>query len=479
MSKFNDTNTIKTTNKDGHVAYSMTDKAKLVTQVLSSFINEEKFYGDNTKEMIDTIQRVIKQDADFVSRLAVYARRVFNMRSVAHVLTAHLAHEPEGKPYVKKTVKGITVRGDDATELMAFYLSTFGKPIPNSLRKGIEAVFAGFDEYTLAKYKGEGKSVKMRDLLCLCRPAPKDDAQSAMWKRLLEGKLETPMTWETQLSANGNNKETWERLIDSGKIGYMAYLRNAKNIINAKPDNIEKFWQTIENPEAVKRSRQLPFRFLSAYKQVGSIAGSRGLDALESAVEAATANLPHLPGTTVIAVDTSGSMGSNVSAKSDIECVEIGVLLGLIANRICDNSIFYTFDTRIGQVQLRRKADILSNVSRIAAAGGGTNMGLPFEVMIQQNVKADRIIVISDNECNSGYTWCNHRTVQSLADEYRRKTGVDLWVHAIDLQGYGTQQFHGPKTNIIAGWSEKVFEFIRLAEQGVGTLEKTIAAYEW
>jgi hypothetical protein len=45
--------------------------------------------------------------------------------------------------------------------------------------------------------------------------------------------------------------------------------------------------------------------------------------------------------------------------------------------------------------------------------------------------------------------------------------------------GYGTQQFAGPKTNIVAGWSEKVFDFIVLAEQGEGGLEKTIAAYRW
>ena len=69
--------------------------------------------------------------------------------------------------------------------------------------------------------------------------------------------------------------------------------------------------------------------------------------------------------------------------------------------------------------------------------------------------------------------------MQALADEYRRQTGNDLWVHAIDLQGYGTQQFHGPKTNIIAGWSEKVFDFIQLAEQGEGTLEQTITDYQW
>lgn len=479
MSKFNSKPTIKTANNEGHVAYSMTDKSKLVTQVLTSFLNEQKFYSRDDSDMIATIQRVIKQDADFVSRLAVFARREFNMRSVAHVLTAYLAHEPEGKPYTRKTVKGICLRGDDATEVMAFYLSTFGKPIPNSLRKGIEDVFGGFDEYTLAKYKGEGNAVKMRDLLCLCRPAPKDDAQSAMWKRLLEGKLETPMTWETQLSANGNNRETWEKLIDSGKVGYMALLRNARNIINANPRNIEKVWQTIENPNAVKRSKQLPFRFLSAYKQIQGIAGSRGLDALEAAVEAATANVPKLPGKTLIAVDTSGSMTGLVSAKSDMRCGEVGMMLGLIANKICDDSLFYTFDTSIKKYPLSRRTAILDTCVNKTSLGGGTNMDLPFDLMIRNKIKADRVIIISDNECNRGGSWYIHKTVQANADEYRRMVYDGLWVHAIDLTGYGTQQFHGPKTNIIAGWSEKVFNFILLAEQGEGTLEKTIAAYEW
>ena len=172
MAKFNSPTTIKTTNKEGHVAYGMTDKAKLVTQVLTSFFNEKKFYSDNSAEMQEVIKRVIQKDPQFVSNLAVFARREFKMRSVAHVLTAYLAHEEKGKPFVRKTVKGVSLRGDDVTEIMSFYLSTFGKPIPNSLKKGVNDVLLGFDEYTLAQYKGEGKSVKMRDLLCLCRPKP-------------------------------------------------------------------------------------------------------------------------------------------------------------------------------------------------------------------------------------------------------------------------------------------------------------------
>ena len=158
MSKFNNRPTGLAVNREGMPAYAMEDRTRLVMQILTSFFNERKFYGDNSTEMELMICKVTRQDPDSVSRLAVYARRVFNMRSVAHVLAAYLAHEPEGKPFVRRTIGGITLRGDDVTELMAFYLSTFGKPIPNALRKGVNDVFTFPIEWvpkkpTLAGYK--------------------------------------------------------------------------------------------------------------------------------------------------------------------------------------------------------------------------------------------------------------------------------------------------------------------------------------
>ena len=477
MSKFNSRPTEFTPNKEGFPAYAMKDRSRLVTQVLTSFFNEQKFYGDNSASMEKTICRVIEQDADFVSRLAVFARREFNMRSVSHVLTAYLAHEPKGKPYARRTIDGIVLRGDDATELLAFYLSTFGKPIPNSLRKGLCDAFSRFDEYTLAKYKGAGKGVKMRDILLLGHPTPRDEEQADLWKRLIEDRLETPVTWETQLSAKGNNKATWEALIDSGKVGYMALLRNLRNILNAKPRNIGKVLATLTDEAAVRNSRQLPFRFLSAYREVSSIASSRVLDALEAAARISVDNLPRLPGSTVIAVDVSGSMSSSLSRHSTVLCSDVGMLLGLIANRICEDSLFYTFDTEIRKYPFSRQTAILQACC-YNACGGGTEMELPFAVMIQEQLRPDRIIIISDNQCNCT-SWHRGLPVQSLANEYRKQMDNDIWVHAIDLMGYGTQQFAGHRTNIIAGWSEKVFAFILLAEQGEGALEDTIAKYAW
>ena len=261
---------------------------------------------------------------------------------------------------------------------------------------------------------------------------------------------------------------------------YMAILRNIRNILESgvSETHLKKVLLALSNEQAVKRSKQLPFRFLSAYKELEGIGGSRVFDALENAVEASIANVPAIPGTTVIAVDTSSSMSDGVSAKSKVRCYEIAMMLGLIANKICDNSIFYTFNNEIKKYPLSTRNGILYTTTN-SRCGGGTNMYLPFQKMLNDQIRADRVIILSDNECNSSGSFYTRRTVQSLADEYRKKTGNDIWVHAIDLQGYGTQQFHGAKTNMIAGWSEKVFEFIRLAEQGEGTLEKTIEQYSY
>ena len=482
MSKFNTAteNSMKTVNHEGNAAYKMADKAALMTMVLTSFFNEQKFYGDNSESLANILKNVIKDDPQFVSNLAIFARREFNMRSVPHVITGYLANTSEGKPFVKETVKKIVLRGDDATEILSFYLNTFGKPIPNSLRKALRDIFPTFDAYTLAKYKGEGKSVKMRDILCLCRPTPTSEEQSKLWKDLLEGKIAPAYTWETELSAKGNTKETWEELIDSGKVGYMALLRNLRNIVDAEPSNIQKVLDKIADPEAVRKSKQLPFRFLSAYRNIpeNKWDGLNARSALERAAEISVENLPRIPGKTVIAIDASWSMSCTLSKNSDVTCHDISVLLGIIASKICEKSIVWTFNNSLNNFTENSSGNILHAAMHGSHPYGGTNMYLPFEEILRDRIVADRIIILSDNECNYHFgDFYGSRTVQTLADECRNELNPNFWVHAVDLQGYGTQQFIGNKTNIIAGWSEKVFEFITLAEQGTDSLIKRIANY--
>ena len=108
-------------------------------------------------------------------------------------------------------------------------------------------------------------------------------------------------------------------------------------------------------------------------------------------------------------------------------------------------------------------------------------MDLPMKFALEEDKSArlkpfDRVIYFSDNVCNS-YSY-GIKTVQSWVDKYRNTYNPDFWVHGVDLQGYGTQQFCGKNFNLIAGWSEKVLGFILLAEKGIGSLVQTIEEYQ-
>lgn len=475
MSKFNFKNNIFTKNKSGHKAYKMSNKEKLATQVLTSFFNERKFYGDNSDEIVENIKKVISEDPRFVANLAIYARCEMNLRSISHVIVSELAKSVEGKPYVRETINKVVLRVDDMTEILSYYINKYGKPIPNSMKKGIADKFLSFDECSLAKYNRKG-SLKLRDIMCLVHPKAKTEEQNNMFKRLLEGNLKTPKTWETELSMNGNKKEVWEDLIESKSLGYMAMLRNLRNIIKAEPYNVNEVYETLSNEKMVLKSKQLPYRYYTAYKTLKDegMGTSKVYTALEEALEYSTKNINKLNGKTFMSTDVSGSMlWGRVSNNSNISCAEIALLFMSMANYICDESITSTFDTEFKLTPMSKKSGIIGNMESIRVTGGGTDMTLPFEYLIKNKIKVDRIILFSDNEVNYRYD----SVMQEYVDIYRKKINPDVWIHAIDIQGYGTQQFKGKNVNIISGWSEKVLEFIYKAEEGIDTLVEAIDNY--
>ena len=45
--------------------------------------------------------------------------------------------------------------------------------------------------------------------------------------------LETANTRESELSANGNTLESWNKLLDQKSLGALAFVRNIRNMLNA------------------------------------------------------------------------------------------------------------------------------------------------------------------------------------------------------------------------------------------------------
>ena len=159
MAKFNQSNTIKTTNRSGYTAYEMPEKEHLVSAVLTTMFGEPKFYGSTDNDIVRLATACAKSFPSFLTKLACYARNVGNMRSVSHVLTAVIAREAH--EYTRPTIRNVVVRPDDITEIMACYQSMYGKPFPNAMKREIADVLQRFDEYQIAKYSGDRKSTRL------------------------------------------------------------------------------------------------------------------------------------------------------------------------------------------------------------------------------------------------------------------------------------------------------------------------------
>ena len=110
----------------------------------------------------------------------------------------------------------------------------------------------------------------------------------------------------------------------------------------------------------------------------------------------------------------------------------------------------------------------ITNVYKFASAG--TN----FHCIFQKANKAyDRIIILSDMQ-----GWVGGNAPTSTFKEYCRKYNCQPHIYSFDLQGYGTLQFPENKVYAMAGFSDKVFDIMKMMEQDRQALINRIEAVE-
>lgn len=444
MGKFNKkTASKKVVNKAGAIAYSLDHKTELVHAVVTTFL-EDKFYETGDERLNRIIDLVSKVPHDFTAKLAIIARKEFNLRSVAHVLVGELSKIHKGDDLVKNTMVEVCTRPDDVLEIVSYV----GSPLPKQIKRGARNAILKYDRYQLAKYKGEGKEISMVDVFNMVHPKVKhaNKEQKKAWKDLMVGKLASFDTWEVEISAAKDKKKAWEKLVLEDKLGYMALIRNLNNLIknDVSVKAIKAAVKKLTDPEEVKKSKQLPFRFLTAYDHVN---GNRDFtDAISIAMDHALVNVPKLKGKTLIAIDTSGSMSGDPIEKASIFAA------ALYKSNDAD---LVQFSDSCGPMKASSRLPIIDLAQKIQneAWGGGTNTGSVFE---SASDKYARIIILSDNQSWNG-------SAQDAYRVYRKEN--DCFVFAVDIQGYGSTDLNGEKVKHLTGWSTRLLDFIGVAEK--------------
>ena len=446
-----------TFNYEGGEAYSESNKLELASILLTSFLNDQYYRSgnDTQKRLVELVHRI--PDKQFVAKAAIMARE-WGMRSVTHVVIAELCQDVKGEPWFRLAIAKAIQRPDDASEILAYWMSKYGRPIPNALKRGIADGLKKFNDYNIAKYKGENHTLKMVDVANLVHP--KTDSIG----KLVNGTLETPYTWETEITKAGSDPvakaKAWTDLVESGKLGYFALLRNLRNLEqNVSESTLKTAYDQLTDRNLIKKSKVLPFRFDTAIEQV-SLPKTR--KAISDAIDIACDNMPELNGKTMIAVDCSGSM-QGYGGKSPMA---IATLFAAVMAKASDADIL-TFGTSARWVEYNPADSALTIAKSMRANQGGTNFHLIFD---NANKAYDRIIILSDMQAwVNRYGWgrgYGESNPQHTLSEYRKRTGANPNIWSFDLAGYGTLQFPENKVFTLAGFSEKVFDLIPMLEEG-------------
>lgn len=475
-------------------------KGELFLLAVSNFVGQDKFYesgkaGDNRFKAL--VQQVAQEDPAWTIRFLPWLRNEANMRTASIVGAIHAARMMlvTKRPGGRQLLASVLQRADEPGEALAFYMQEYGRNIPKPIKRGIaDAATRLYNEFNTLKYDTASHGIRFGDVLELTHASPEREFQKALFKHLIdrrhgregmdlsqlkmigrngyvrrrvaEGAMEllldpgilkeAGMTWEDALSLAGSKvpkKDLWEAMIPN--MGYMALLRNLRNFDEAGVSDKTATWvgAQLASPEKVAYSRQLPMRFLSAFRSVSNV---RWHVALEHALQASLANIPEFKGRTLILIDTSGSMSGMMSDKSQLQYWDAAAIFGLALSQRCESADVYSFSNRVMQFPLAKGASLLVMLEAFKRGyfqGQGTST---LESLRATYRNHDRVIVLTDEQAN----W---HTAGSVYDP------LPAHIPAITFNLAGYQVGHaasGTPTRItIGGLSDQAFKLLPVLER--------------
>lgn len=277
-------------------------------------------------------------------------------------------------------------------------------------------------------------------------------------KKVLEGALATPDTWEVALSkchTADEKKAEWTRLLtektDKGlsKLGALALIRNLNNM--KKVGVSEGFIRNVINSASMKHL--LPYQIVVAARQQPDFSAELNDKLLES-----VRNYEKLPGDTLFLVDTSGSMGS-VANSGNLRVIDNAAATAAIIREVCDNAKIYTFNYELTKVSGVYHG--LPLIDEIASVYGGTavidctNEAIKRYRDSHEGKYPARVIVITDEGENSS---CG-RTLVNLP---KKSHG-----YMVNVSSNSNSVAYGVNSGWIniSGWSTSLINYITTIEK--------------
>ncbi|MFF3466348.1 TROVE domain-containing protein [Streptomyces sp. NPDC002619] len=479
-------------------------RSELFLLAVSNFVSQQTFYesgADRDDRFAKLVRELAVADPSWTAGLLGWLRGEGNMRTAsivgaAEYVKARLDAGATGGPSNRQVVASVLRRPDEPGELLAYWTAVYGRAVPKPVKRGIaDAVRHLYSGTSLLKYDTASKGYRFGDILNLVHAAPDPDKpwQGELFQFALDRRhnpdtavppasnrvltahrelMALPVeerravvtapdgaerlaaagiTWEALAGwvQGPMDKAAWEAVIPS--MGSMALVRNLRNFDEAgvSDEVAGRVAAKISDPAEVARSRQFPFRYLAAYRHAPSLRWSYPL---EQALGHSLANVPALPGRTLVLVDRSGSMFySRLSDRSELNRADAAAVFGAaLALRAADADLV-EFGTDSRKVRYRKGQSVLKILDRFGDLGGTDTTG----AVRAHYRKHDRVLIVTDEQ----YAYSRHG---DPTEQVPSQVPVYTW----NLAGY--RPGHGPSgkgnRHTFAGMSDAAFRMVPLLE---------------
>ncbi|MFI9725402.1 TROVE domain-containing protein [Streptomyces sp. NPDC052092] len=481
-------------------------RSELFLLAVSNFVTQQTFYesGDARDDRFAKLVRELAvSDPDWTAGLLGWLRGEGNLRTAslvgaAEYVKARLDAGATGGPSNRRVVDSVLRRPDEPGELLAYWTARHGRNIPKPVKRGVaDAVRRLYGGKALLKYDTASKGYRFGDILNLVHAAPDPDKpwQGELFRYALDRRhhpdtAEPPasnrvltahrelmalpveerravvtapggaerlaaagLTWEAVAGwlQGPMDKAAWEAVIPS--MGPMALVRNLRNFDEAGvcDEVAARVAARIADPAEVARSRQFPFRYLAAYRHAPSLRWSY---ALERALGHSLANVPALPGRTLVLVDRSGSMFyARMSDRSELTRADAAAVFGTAVALRAAKADLVEFGSTSAPVRFRRGESVLRILDRFGNLGGTDTT----EAVRRHYKGHDRVLIVTDEQ----YAPSRHG---DPTEQVPAEVPVYTWNLAGHRAGHGPSGTAGRHT--FGGLSDAAFRTVPLLEAG-------------
>ena len=499
-----------TVNEAGGRAYKLSPKQALAQYAATGCFNHT-FYSEAGEQLEKVLELAKELDAEFVAKVAIYAREKGFMKDIPALLIAVLS--TKDKVLFERTFSRVIDNGKMLRNFVQIMRSgTVGRKSLGSLPKRMVREWFEARKAEQIFKQSVGQSPSFADVLKMVHPKPLDAEREALYgyfigreidadklpeivkafERFKNGdSMQVPAVPFQMLTALPISTKEWTEIARNAawQMTRMNLNTFQRHGVFNDAETVELIAARLPDREAIRKARVFPYQLLVAYKAASNNAQipREITEALQDAMEIAIENVPEIGGKVFVFPDVSGSMSSAVTgfrkgSTSAVRCIDVAALVAASILRKNPTAEVLPFENRVVKATLNPRDSVMTNAQKLAAiGGGGTNCSAPLYELNRTRTKADVLIYVSDNESwiDSNRQWSSGTETMKQWNEFKtRNAGAKLV--CIDIQPNASTQAR-ERVDIlnVCGFSDQVFTLISEfaggaldAEHWVGVIEK-------